>query len=494
LVYSGAFTLALLLALTLAIGSGLQGKSGYVVTAAVAALVLLPALIAYRNLLESAALFALGVVSSVSLKFHMAFRADHFGGAVGYRIAAGDLLLYGLIAWLLLRRSKPIRIHVYSPLLLAFCAYLVFALLSTAVSTDPELGMFQISALLQAFALFLFLSNFLCTRPRFRIFVAGLLASLVLQSVVALVQVYRPGALNLAFLGGVVSEELRIVRGRIDLPQVDLGVTVLGGAATERPTGLLIHPNVLGLYLVLTIPLAIGIWITDRGWLSWCGFFAAGLGSAALYYTLSRSSWAGLALAALLGAILCVWRGAARVSQAKALVMVLALLVGLCGLAAKADLIMERLTSTSSEALDFRSNLNRTALRMLVANPVSGVGFNNFVNHVQRYDTSGLSRIKPYPVHNLILMEFSEIGFLGGVCFLALFGAIFRLAWLSASSARLQGTRAFILITGCGLVGLLFGDLTNFVYRVPVMTSAVWAQISLLAALERRGDEIWSRK
>ncbi|MFN3326662.1 MAG: O-antigen ligase family protein [Bryobacteraceae bacterium] len=490
--YAAVIGAAAVLSLAMLLASGMDGRGGRIAVLTVACGALLPVLVAFPGLVERGGLLALGMVLPVSLKFHLAYREDHFGGAVGYRIAAADLLLVALAGWALLHRSGGFRIHVPTPLLMAFGVYLFFAAISAAAGSDPELGLFQLSALLQAFVLFVFLSNFLHTRARFRLLVAGILAGLALQSAVALVQVHRPGAVSLAFLGAAEAEERREVRGRIDLPAVDRGTTMLGGSVTERPTGTLIHPNVLALYLVLAIALAAGVWITDDGWLSWFAFGALSLGAVAMYYTLSRSGWAGLVLSCALAAGLCVYRGAARVSQAKALMIAIGLCAALVGLAAKADRIAERLASSTGEAVEFRAHLNTAAVGMLLDNPFTGVGLNNCINHILNYDISGLSRIKPYPVHNLILLEFSETGLAGGLSFLALLWILFRTMWRSALACGSQRSRALAIFAMCGFAGFLLGDMTNFVYRIPVMTAIVWAHAGLVVALGRSGGETWS--
>ena len=71
--------------------------------------------------------------------------------------------------------------------------------------------------------------------------------------------------LELSFLGAADDQEDKIVNGRVALPDVDTGTTFVEGEVTHRPTGLLIHPNVLALYLVLTIPISLwSRWLERR--------------------------------------------------------------------------------------------------------------------------------------------------------------------------------------------------------------------------------------
>ncbi len=267
---AGGLSLALLLVWAVAS----QGKTSAVVIAGMFALGCWPILVAFRGQLQKGLLLGLAATLSISLKFHLAYRADHFGGAIGYRVSITELLVAAILlcaAWGA-SHSRKVPIRINKPIFLAFSVYLLFAAMSAFASDDVEVGLYQLSALITSFLLFVFLSNYLTTRERIRVFVSGLLLGIVLQSAVAIVQVKRPGLLSLNFLGASEEVEPDQADGNIDLPDVDLGTTTVGGEITHRPTGLLIHPNVLALYLVLMIPLALAAWLGSRNtWMEWFG-------------------------------------------------------------------------------------------------------------------------------------------------------------------------------------------------------------------------------
>jgi putative inorganic carbon (HCO3(-)) transporter len=432
--------------------------------------------------IERGLLFALASTLSISLKKHLFFRTDHMGGAIGLRISITDILLLLLLAVLAfrLKTNRRIRIQLEKPVLLAFSAYLGIAVLSASLGNSPQLGFFELCALVQSFLLLVFLRNFITKPDRYKIFVAGLLAGLVLQSGIAIVQDQRPGLLNLQFLGAGEQQEVVVRGGRIALPDVDVGVTLLGGQVQERPTGLLIHPNVLASYLVLTIPVAIAaLLVLETCWLQVLSAVALPLSVTALYFTLSRSGWAGLTAAVAIAVFLWrLWKPF-RLSVGKKIGLALITVALICGVALKAGRIYQRLTETFQEAISFRMNLASTAWNMVKAHPFVGVGLNSYETVVQQFDESMISRIKVYPVHNLLLLELSETGMFGGIAFVALWLVTILCMFAACRRAVSPFSRVVGLFSSCGMVGFFFTDMTGFAYRIPVMTSMVWAQVAL---------------
>ena len=456
-------------------GGSLIGLSALVVLAAV------------PGLPERALLFAMAVTLSVSIKFHPVFRPDHLGGAIGLRVSITDLVM-GLLILLALARALRrgwVRVRVDGALAVAAGAYLLWAIASTLGSNDRTLGWFQVSAVVQAMAVGLFVaSRRWAWQPR-RVFVSGLLAALLLQSGIAIVQSMRPGLVRLQFLGAAEYAE---DTGQA-IPTVDVGATTIAGQAAYRPTGLLIHPNVLAAYFVLTLPLALALALTARArWERALASAAAVCGTAALYLSLSRSGWIGMGTALAIGAVLA-WRWhALLLTRTVRLAMAVVGLALILGIAWKADRIYLRFTETAGQALDFRREYALTAWRMVVDHPLLGVGLNTFTDHAVRYDASGTSRLKAFPVHNAYLLELAETGFPGGLAFSAMVIAMLAAAFRAARRSTGE-TRILVLALAAGIAGFWVTQLSDYFYRIPIMTSLVWAHAGLaigLARAERR--------
>ncbi len=486
-VWSGA-----LLALTLTYASSASGKQAFATIGLVALIGLSAVFTLWTRVFESATLFALSATLAVSIKYHPIFRADHIGGAIGIQITITHVLavLLLLFYWVSQNERKAWKISIDRPIALSFGVYFLLALFSTFGAKDIELGIFELVTLVQSFLLFVFVANILTTRRRVALFVSGLLVGLALQSGVALIQKQFPGRFNFQFAGGRQDTEQADAQGNLDLPDQDLGTTMVQGQIERRPTGLLIHPNVLGLYLTLTIPLAVAVLLlAESRWSQLLAGGALALGVYALYLSLSRSAWAGTALALLM----CAYLGhrlKLTFNWQQRLVIAVACLAVAGIIAAKSSLILHRITGTAGEAVDFRLNLDRAAVQMLEDHPFFGIGLNNFTGFIEQYDTTGMSHYTQFPVHLLYLLEASETGILGGIAFL-IFVAVtcihgYRLSLL-AHSLEYRVLGAFLV---AGLIGFWFAETTGFVYRIPIVTTYVWCCLGLICALPKLESQV----
>ena len=459
-----------------------------VVFAVAVALACWPIASYFPGTIEKGLLFALASTLTISLKKHLIFRDGHLGGAVGLRVSITEILVALLLIALAfhLKSDGKIRIKVETPILLAFSAYFGLATLSAVFGNDPELGMFELSALVQAFFLFVFLRNYVSDAQRYKIFIAGLLAGLVLQSGVAIVQSQRPGLLNLSFLGAGEPDEDQAVDGEIALPSVDVGTTTLDGQLQERPTGLLIHPNVLAIYFVLMMPVAMAVLLVlKRSWLQALAGAALALSAPALYLTLSRSGWVGLAAAIVLAAVFWRYWKPFRLSMQKKIILGAMAIALTGGVAMKAPTIIERWSGTFDDAVSFRTTLASASWNMMKAHPYLGVGLNSFVTVVEQYDETTMSRLKAFPVHNILLLELSETGMLGGLAFVVLWIVTIGSMFAAARRTVSPFPRVVALLMSCGIVGFFLADMTGFTYRIPIVTSMIWAQVAITLCGER---------
>lgn len=475
-VLGGAFAGVLCLAISA------TAKVAAVVIGGVVCLALLPIVAYFNNAIEDLSLFALALTLSVSLKFHPIFRLDHFGGAIGIRISVTELLMVVLVAAILLRNRKgSVRLQADTAILGAFFVYWVLAALSTLGGFDTALGVFQLVAAVQSVAVFIFLVSYLTNRRRLLIYLAGFLVALVCQSTITIAQSRKPDLDVLHYLGAPEQEDIEAVDGDVALPNVDLGTTFVQGDVQKRPAGLLIHPNVLAFYLVLAIPTAAGVFlISKQRWLMLLAFVSFVSAGIALYVSLSRSGWAGLVFAGMVAVVLGFWSVRSLAPQKK-LIMALVMIIAVGGLVAKADRIYSRIFDTANEAIEFRENLANIALNMMRAHPMLGIGLNSFMEATDAYDPSGSQRLKKFPVHNVYLLEASEVGIPGGVAFLVMVVTII-VQTLRTAARTPQQWHWFCLLVAAGIGGFWFTQISDFAYRVPILTTILWSQVALVFA------------
>ncbi|MFO7693746.1 MAG: O-antigen ligase family protein [Vicinamibacterales bacterium] len=479
--------LGIVLAVVTGVAVGRGSAFAAIALAVLAAAALVPVLAWLGLRAEGLLLFALAATLSLSLKVHPLFRADHIGGAVGVRISVSDLLVAGIAVLVLLRAHGSIRLAAPRLLVWPIVAWTAFALLSTVLGPDPELGFFQILAMLQSALLFLFLSNYVNSRRRLEILFAGLLCGLVMQSAAAVAQWRFPGQFELTALGSQAQGEVVVTSGgEIDLPSVDLGQTVVAGQVLVRPMGMLIHANLLAVFLVTQLLLAVCLAQSGRTALvRWAATASAAIGALALYATLSRSGW-GVAVIGFGVWLLLSWRW--RALRLRPAHRVAATLAGI-GLAAAvwraAPLIWLRLTETASEAVSFRSNLSIAALRLWADHPIAGAGLNTFVQHVAEYDPSGMSRIRAFPVHNIFLLELSEAGIGAGLAIVAFAFLTIRETWKRAHRCRGEAARLRGIALFAGVLCFWIADMFAFSFRIPVMAGVLWSLVAIAIANQR---------
>ncbi len=486
----------LVFSLLLAFGAGSDGKIMIVVLALLGGLSVLPIVLYFGSLAETGMLLALTATLSISLKVHPIYRADHMGGAAGVRISITEILIAAILGYLVIktRGTFRTRIHVPTSILAVVALYLLFCAISTMASPDPELGVFQILATIQTFAVFVFLANYIDTPYKFRVAVAGLLLGTFAQSAVALGQYKFPGRFEFKMLGAQEQEELKVSdSGDIDLPSVDLGQTTIGGEVVTRPMGMLIHSNLLGTFLALQIILASAIFLaTSSNLLGLCSAAVAAAAGTALVVTYSRSGWAAAGMGLALWWVLAWKYRALRLSFRQKIAVGLVLIAAVGALAKLAPKIYLRLTETAGEALTFRRDLAAAASRMTLHNPVTGVGLNTFVDQLPPYDPAQTSRLKAYPVHDIFLLESSETGLGGGVAFLSLAVLMIQKAFSYAVRCRSRTRRLFGLALFAAIASFWVADLFAFMFRLQVLAAVVWGMLALACAnyaIDQTGTE-----
>jgi len=270
-----------------------------------------------------------------------------------------------------------------------------------------------------------------------------------------------------------------------------------GMAAAFHPprlAGMLRNPMFTGLYLVMLVPLGVGIALaTIRRWLRWTMLLCAGLLAVAMVLTLSRSAWVGFAASVLLLGPAIGWHFRAslpRVVKIGAVAAVAALLM----LALLTPAVRARLQSMANlrdATVQSRLVYMQSAWNMFRARPVAGWGVGAFTLIAPEFrpatniEEGGVSinRVAALALpHNVPLQVAAETGLSGLIPFLALLlGAIGAGLWLRGASAWQWGMT-------WGLAGMACAwFVTNlFAFDVSITLGNAWIGLGLLAAVGAR--------
>lgn len=196
------------------------------------------------------------------------------------------------------------------------------------------------------------------------------------------------------------------------LPPQQPGAAIVSVADRNwlRAYGLMFHPNVFGGFLVAGILLALPrlesrtmriIW-----WLYWAG----------LLLTFSRSAFLAVTVV-VLPAALCLVRSRPELRRSLWIAGGGVLLVGVLGAVTMHEQIATRLSLKRAAeifSLSERGEQMEVAAKLIVANPVFGVGAGNFPIAVADTDVE----TRPLPVHNVGLLLAAEVGVVGGLTWL----------------------------------------------------------------------------
>lgn len=178
----------------------------------------------------------------------------------------------------------------------------------------------------------------------------------------------------------------------------------------SRVAGLFPNPNLLGAFLALCLPLALGVARRgDAGALVLASLLSAGIG-AGLGMSFSRSSWVVAGVGAL--ALVALSRGRRRFLAAPLVATVLALFLSTPG-------VTDRVLSTAQAGnfgISQRLALFQGVANMVVARPFLGFGVGSFHSAYPLHRVVGGQY--PYDAHGQYLQEAVDTGILGVALFL----------------------------------------------------------------------------
>jgi O-antigen ligase len=310
--------------------------------------------------------------------------------------------------------------------------------------------------LAKLYLLSLIVANHVRSRRDIQDVIVALLIGLALQTVVSVLQ----------YIGGF---------------DFTIGTRVVG--ELRRVSGTLGWPNTLGAYIATSICVLLPLWMygADRGFRIPIWVFLL----AALFpfvWTLSRGAWNALlvggAVSLLLGWHASLLKGRTTLNRLKAIGLSILVVSPLI-----AGSIIARLRNPL-DTFNTRVQLNQVALNMIRAHPFLGVGINTFVDVMQHYDTTGITRDFPQPVHNVFLLIAAETGLVGLGLFISLLLAAF---WEGLQAIKYNDRFLSAVAIGIlsGLAVLMVSNLADVHLRTNALYALFWLLIGLVVGVRR---------
>lgn len=390
------------------------------------------------------------------------------GGAdPGMTIYPSDLPMLGLLLYGIYRmpglvggpRSSLRRICI------AGCLYVAWGLASGLWSNVPDLTYAQAIRDTAAVATFLVAACVLRDQGNRTFFTIGVITSVSLQSILAVVQWHSSGTFQASFLG----------------------VSALGYDLTDptipRAGAAFGHPNIFGSYLDLTLPLVAVMAFSERQTLiRWAARAALVAGVCGLSVTLSRSALVGAAVGLFVLLVYLLRRRSVSwqmIAAPGTAILALGLVQGL-GLT---DALLYRI-SESDPTTALRPALMLTAANVVLSHPLGGVGLNTFGEFVQSHWSLAADSVPsvPVPVHNIYLLIGAETGVVGLILYLYWAGVpvlrALRSTWNQANA------RSWVLIgVTAGLLALGAQGLFDWTLRTEAVEMTFALQLGLIVGL-----------
>lgn len=293
-----------------------------------------------------------------------------------------------------------------------YLLYISLAGLITVVRSGHEEHLPKLAYILAAFALYTLVRRADSSERRLLI---GLVIALgVIQSILAVTQSVSGGP----SFDVVLPELLQSRRNYFAYLLPGTGIVPL----VTQGSGTLPHFNALGAVLALCLPLAFGLWVTNRRspWL----LLALLMIAAGLVATFSR----GALLGALAGGLFVLWFGPARSRRTSiALALCLAVLLGLLGASVASQYFQ------TTQNLDIRVATWQTALGTALDRPsslIAGYGYGHFHDEVLSAGIGGqdLTERSTYmaSLHSGYLQLLLEFGIVAAVLFATWMVSVFR--------------------------------------------------------------------
>jgi hypothetical protein len=401
------------------------------------------------------------------------------GGEYAFRIEASDPLVGVLLLFILYDAFTGRRAGIRIPPLITSLWLVIIGMTVLTIIAGPwrMTAAHEFVRQVKVLVLFLVIVNELERSRQFLHCMVALGASTAFQGLVGVVQRIKRSHLGLEFLGETSSDTIN----RLAENSVRVGTVF-------RASGLLVHPNLFGVFLACLLPLMIAGFLHYRVPQRYKLLFlmAIPLGMVSLISTMSRSGWASFSVAfAVLMALLGIHPGLRRRTMVAAVVAVAGLAIVVVAFRGP---IMTRLFKSRPDAVLGRAEYNESARKMIAEKPWTGWGVNGYVYAVPPYTPVGARLAHEYyngwipPVHNIYYLWAAETGIPGLMIHLWLLAAVI---WTALQNLRVRDDILYALNAAvlAAMAAFLVDGFFSFTLRLNSLLRVFWIFAGFVVAI-----------
>ncbi len=387
----------------------------------------------------------------------------HLGGAPGYIVSAFDIVLVTLyFMWILeMVRERKFKIR-FNPLVTASFVFLITSgLVSMIFARMPSLSLYELIEIFKMYLAFLYISNNVRSRKELDLVVTVLIVGLAFEG----------------FLG--------FLQHRFSEP---FWPTFMGGAGWigSRVKGTWMSSNDFSWYLTFVMPVSFGLLFSSiKGRYKLLCIVAFVLGGGALIWTRSRGGWLSFAfsLVFVMFMMLMKMKGKQKIMRVFLAFFVTFLLVS--PLYPKLyTKVYSRVFGNDRGSAESRLPQFKMAIDMMLDNPVTGVGLNNYTEVMKDYDITeeGIETITRFPVHNIYLHVGAELGVVGLLAFVTFLMVIFLEGFRQAIVGDSYSSYLVVGMLG-GVVAFLLHGVVDTASLGNKLFLFVWFYLGLISSI-----------
>lgn len=273
--------------------------------------------------------------------------------------------------------------------------FVLFLIGSILFSPSPILGIYYLIKIIEF--IFLGLCIFLNRNKFINLIPRALPYSIIFESVLTLLQFIHKGSINglFYFFGERTFNS--------QTPQI--ANTSINGELILRPYATFPHPNVLGAFLVFSIIFVLLSINFGKSKITKATLFSFMIAIPALILTFSRSA----ILVFVISMVLIIGKKYAEGKKTINYMISLAVIIGTILLT---NIRFRFIPNFSDSSFIDRKDLILAGIKMIERKPLFGVGLNNFLPELPKYFSGSEKVFYVQPVHNILILAISQIGFL----------------------------------------------------------------------------------